>query len=63
MAKIEYRSLRKVFDGGAVAVEDLDLEIEAGEGAGFAVALLQTFGEYGGFAVCHAPPFVGGCIW
>ena len=31
MAEIEYRNLRKVFDGGTVAVDDLDLEIADGE--------------------------------
>ena len=31
MAKIEYRELRKVFPGGTVAVEDLNLVIEDGE--------------------------------
>jgi multiple sugar transport system ATP-binding protein len=31
MASIEYRNLRKVFDGGTVAVDDLSLEIEDGE--------------------------------
>ena len=31
MAKIEYRDLRKVFPGGTVAVEDLNLVIEDGE--------------------------------
>ena len=31
MAKIEYHELRKVFPGGTVAVDDLDLEIEDGE--------------------------------
>ncbi|MFL5967244.1 MAG: ABC transporter ATP-binding protein [Gaiellaceae bacterium] len=31
MATIQYRSLRKVFDGGSVAVDDLDLEITDGE--------------------------------
>jgi multiple sugar transport system ATP-binding protein len=31
VAGIEFRSLRKVFPGGAVAVEDLDLRIEDGE--------------------------------
>ena len=31
MAKIEYRNLRKVFAGGTVAVDDLDLEIADGE--------------------------------
>ena len=31
MAEIEYRNLRKVFEGGTVAVEDLSLEIEDGE--------------------------------
>jgi multiple sugar transport system ATP-binding protein len=31
VAKIEYRNLRKVFEGGTVAVDDLDLEIADGE--------------------------------
>jgi multiple sugar transport system ATP-binding protein len=31
VAKIEYRELRKVFDGGTVAVDDVSLEIEDGE--------------------------------
>jgi multiple sugar transport system ATP-binding protein len=31
VAKIEYHELRKVFPGGTVAVDDLDLEIEDGE--------------------------------
>jgi multiple sugar transport system ATP-binding protein len=31
MAEIEFRALRKVFDGGAVAVEALDLQIADGE--------------------------------
>src|SRR2546421_5485340 len=31
MAEIEFRALRKVFDGGTVAVEGLDLEIAGGE--------------------------------
>jgi multiple sugar transport system ATP-binding protein len=31
MAAIEFRELRKVYPGGAVAVDDLDLEIEDGE--------------------------------
>ena len=31
MAKIEYHELRKVFDGGTVAVDDVNLEIEDGE--------------------------------
>jgi hypothetical protein len=35
----------------------LDLQVETIERAGLAVALLQTFGQYGGSAVCHAVPF------
>ena len=31
MAEIEYRNLRKVFDGGTIAVDDLSLTIEDGE--------------------------------
>ena len=31
MAKIEYHELRKVFDDGTVAVDDVSLEIEDGE--------------------------------
>jgi multiple sugar transport system ATP-binding protein len=31
MASIEYQNLRKVFEGGTVAVDDLNLEIEDGE--------------------------------